>query len=280
MALPKPIASTPLLPTEMAAQPARPKFSPPPGWQIEPELFEPFKTWKEAPSPENASILVQHLKPIIDSALTAYGGGPGSRTLSSRAKQLAITSLQTYDPKKGTIRTHLLSNLRGLHRAAAAEQNIIQMPEQVALDRQVLQEAEKALTLELGHEPSTAQLADYTGLPIKRITYVRQAVLPAAMGGATAATADSDDEFDLARDAAAIIPGQEDPAFHAWVEFIYPDLSPRDQVILDYSLGLHGRRRLSPSQIAKKLGITPGAVSQRLQRLQETLDARDNLRVF
>jgi hypothetical protein len=55
-------------------------------------------------------------------------------------------------------------------------------------------------------------------------------------------------------------------------EFLYHDLDPTDQAILERSLGMHGRRRLAGRDIAKSLGITASAVSQRASRIQKQLD--------
>ena len=260
-----------------AEQPLRPTV--PAGWQIEPDYLESYQQWLKNPSPEAASLLVQKLQPILDSAITSYAG-QSSPTIRSRARKMAIDALKTYDPKRGTIRTHLLSQLRGLRRTAAAEQSLIQLPEQRALDWQILQEAERALTLELGHEPSTAQLADYTGLPIKRITQLRKIQLPVPFGASEGVAPSGESSLDPSQDLAARLPWIEDAQFSAWVDYVYQDLSPRDQVILDYMLGLHGKPKLSTGEIAKRLRITPSAVSQRTKYLQQLLSARDVFQPF
>ncbi len=244
--------------------------------QLEPEYRESYMAWKANPSPATATPLIKKLSPIIDSALTSYGW-TSSPTLRSRARVMAIESLKSYDPTRGNIRTHLLSQLRGLRRVASAEQNLVKVPEYVALERRKIQDAEKELALELGYEPSTAQVADRTGLPIRRIAAIRRAKIPVTIPRGV--SADDGSEYDVASTAAATIPGH-DPGFEAWVDFVYGDLSPRDQVILDYSMGLHGRTLLPANEIAKKLNITPSAVSQRMARIKALLDERPKLHLF
>jgi len=62
-----------------------------------------------------------------------------------------------------------------------------------------------------------------------------------------------------------------------WLSFVYHDLQPTDQVILEHTVGLNGKPVLSKQMIARKLGISPGAVSQRAAKIQARLDLRDQL---
>jgi hypothetical protein len=43
---------------------------------------------------------------------------------------------------------------------------------------------------------------------------------------------------------------------------------------MDMTLGRNGRRRTSTQDIAKKLRVSPGAVSQRAAKIQDMLDKR------
>ena len=72
---------------------------------------------------------------------------------------------------------------------------------------------------------------------------------------------------------ASYLPGQNTAA-DAWANFVYGDLGPTDQLIMDMTLGRNGRRRASTQEIARRLNITPGAVSQRAAKIQAMLDKR------
>ena len=74
-------------------------------------------------------------------------------------------------------------------------------------------------------------------------------------------------------DVASVIPGDHRAA-DAWFDFVYGDLSPTDKLVVDMTLGRNGRRRTSTQEIARKLNITPGAVSQRAAKIQAMLDKR------
>ena len=78
---------------------------------------------------------------------------------------------------------------------------------------------------------------------------------------------------------ASTIPGQTTGS-DAWVEFVYGDLNPTDQFVMERAMGLHGHQTIPAQQIAKHLGITPGAISQRMSRIQQLLDQRDEFGVL
>jgi hypothetical protein len=63
-------------------------------------------------------------------------------------------------------------------------------------------------------------------------------------------------------------------------QFLYHDLDPHDQVILEYGLGLNGSPKLPAAQIARRLRISPGAVSQRASRIQQQLDELEDAAVL
>jgi hypothetical protein len=67
------------------------------------------------------------------------------------------------------------------------------------------------------------------------------------------------------------------PDDSAWISLVYSDLGPVDQYILERVLGLHGHPPTPPSRVAKELKVSPGAVSQRMEKIQAQLDRRDEL---
>lgn len=228
-----------------------------------------YDTWKTNQTPENNTKILGAVQPVIDTALSSYVGQQHSPTLKSRARLMALKALGTYDPQRGNVRTHLLSQMQSLRRLSAKEQNIISIPEQVGLDYQHLSTAENELRDVLNREPTDDELADHTGLSVRRLRKVRAFNQPVAEGTISRETADDTVNTDTASD----IPGAHRAA-DAWMNFVYDDLSPTDKLIMDMTLGRNGRRRTSTQDIAKKLRISPGAVSQRAAKIQDMLDKR------
>jgi DNA-directed RNA polymerase specialized sigma subunit len=239
---------------------------------LESHIAPSFNTWKADPSPANTSALLKTVHPIMTAALRTYGGS-NSPTMLSKAKLITIDAMGRYDPTKSKMKTHLMSHLQGLRRASAKEQQILSVPEQVGLDLNTMREAENELKDKLGRDPSSIELADHTGLSLKRLAYIRNAKPSYAVGGLQRTYGDSEDIY-----TPAIQSDLQDN--NAWHEFVYHDLMPIDQLILEHTLGLHGRRVLSNQELAKKIKLSPGAVSQRKSKIQDKLDLKDELGIF
>jgi DNA-directed RNA polymerase specialized sigma subunit len=226
--------------------------------------------WKTNQTPEYNSKILKEVQPIIDTAVSSYGGGSATPAFKTRAKLMALKAMQNFDPAKGNVRTHLLSQLQSLRRLAAQEQNVISIPEQVGLDFQKLTEAENALRDKFSREPNDDEVADFTGLSTRRIKKIRMFHKPIAEGSTVIATAD---DYADSGATASKIPGQHAEQ-DAWADFVYGDLDATNKLIMDMSLGRNGRKKLSVQEIARKLNVTPGAVSQRAAKIQAMLDQR------
>lgn len=240
--------------------------------QLEPDYQEHFDAWKQSDTPQTRNQLLKATQPVIDRAVYSYAGNSPSPYIKSQAKLMALDAFGDYNPAKGNLRTHLLTRLQRLQRTNAQNQQIISIPERVAIDRRNLFEVEERLRDELGRDPSDAEIADYTGLSLKRIGYIRNANTGINTGSIM-------DEEGETFDPGSIIPGNTQVE-DAWREMIYYDLQPVDQAIMDYTLGLHGAPVLENRQIASRLGISEGAISQRKNKIQALLDERFNISPF
>lgn len=232
--------------------------------------FEPvYQQWKTTRTPDMNTKMLATVQPVVDTALMSYAGKTTSPTLKSRARLMALKALDTYDPQKGNIRTHLLSQMQSLRRMTAKEQNIISLPEQVGLDYQRLGESENELRDQLGRDPTDNELSDHTMLSSRRIRKIRAFSQPVAEGSTAQEFGDEANDGNVA----STIPGATS-ASDAWLNFVYDDLGPIDKTIMDLTLGRNGRRRVSTQEIARKLNVTPGAISQRAAKIQVMLDKR------
>jgi DNA-directed RNA polymerase specialized sigma subunit len=233
------------------------------GGKLETDYDDAFTSWKKQPSPKTRGMLLRAVDPVISTALHSYApkGGPNSR---SQARLMAMKAFESYEPTQGSLKTHLLSQLRGLQRVQGRSQQIISIPERVVLDRQHLTEEEKVLRDRLGRDPSDGEIAGATGLSLKRINYIRQAQPGVATGSIM-------DDTGTPFSPQSNMPGVDMPGM-VWEEMIYNDLGPTNQAIMDFGLGLHGSPVLDNREIAQRLGITPSAVTQRKTKIQAMLD--------
>jgi DNA-directed RNA polymerase specialized sigma subunit len=238
---------------------------------LEPEFAPHYDAWQKQPTPEHTDNLLKAVHPVLTSAMRTYGV-VGSPTLQTRAKLMALDAMKRYDPTKSKLRTHLMFQLQGLRRAAAKETQILSVPEQVALDLNNLRGSENRLRDQLGRDPADSELADHTGLSIKRLKYIRGMRQSYSQGSFQRPTEEGEDIYQPAV--------QNKGNVEHWHDFVYYDLSPVDQVIMEHTLGMHNKPVLQNAEIARKLGISPGAVSQRKARIQSKLDLRDELKVI
>lgn len=218
----------------------------------------PYEAYMKSPGPETSGPLLAALKPVIDESLRSYAGSESqTATARARAKVMALDAVTRYDPSRAKLRTHLLSHLRGLRRTVERSISGVYVPEQWKIDSRRVDAAVTDARDELGREPSDAEISDRAGLPIDRVRRARQ--VPGVLAGSQF---EGGFEFNH--------PGEK--AWKSWVDGIYHDSDPKDQVILEYSLGLHGKPVLPANEIATMLGLSGGAISQRKARLQIELD--------
>ena len=240
--------------------------------QLEPEMADAWHAWKAADSPATRGALLSQVKPVLSSAVYSYAGAGASPAVQGQAKLMALRAFGTYDPAKGSMRTHLLSQLRSLQRTAAQGSQIISVPERVSLDRRHLMESEEQLRDKLGRDPSDMEVSARTGLSLKRLGYIRRAA-PGTNSGSH-----MDAEGDVYSPVSTIpnAGGTDD----AWADMIYHDLGDIDRTIMDYTLGLRGAKPLSNSDLAARLGLSAGAVSQRKAKIQAMLDEQSSIDPF
>lgn len=248
-------------------KPPRPQIG-----KLEDEFVEPYLAWKQKATPQTRSAFLTQLHPVISAAVRSYAGAETGPSVQSQARLMALRSLDSYDPTKGPLKTHLLSQLQGLRRVSAQTQQIISLPERVALDRQHILTAEKELVDELGRPPSDMELARHAGISRKRLAYIRQSAAPVNSGRLQGAMGDPINP-------AVRIPG-DTPAASMWEEMVYRDLDPTNQFIMERSLGLNGHTPVATADLAKKLGISAAAISQRKAKIQQLLDQRFETTLF
>lgn len=240
--------------------------------RLEPEYAEAFNGWKTAPTPLSTTKLLTTIQPSIDKAISAHVG-QGNPILRSRAKTMSLSALAGYDPTRARIGTHLMNQLQGLKRYSRQQQQIIRVPERMVLESNQMRDAENELRERLGRDPTGYELADHTGISTRRLAHIRRYKPPMAEGFFSQMGGEEED--------GGYMPSVEQaaPQDH-WLELVYGDLDTTSQLILEHSLGLHGKRMLSNQALAANLGITPGAVSQRKALLQRKLDQQQDLSPF
>jgi len=140
-------------------------------------------------------------------------------------------------------------------------------PERFRRQQAEIAKAEELLRDDLGREATDEELADITRLPIRRIAKVRARMRPRISSSRFDNVEDDDEAPDLV--------GQEETDYDQWIDAVYHDLPPVDRLILQHRTGYRGADTLDNQELARRLNLTPAAVSQRAARIQKKLDSFD-----
>jgi len=233
--------------------------------RLEPRYQPQFNAWKNNPTTATTGALLKSVQPDIDKGIFAHVG-KSDPLLASKAKKMALQAIRSYDPTKAKLGTHIVNQLQGLKRVARQQSQILPIPERVVMDQGYIERAKAELADEFGRDPTAVELADRTGISVKRINYVNKFRYPMAVGSMANMSEEDDDLYQ---------PEVQQTQSDSWLEFVYSDLDPTNQKIMEWTLGLHGNKALSNQDIARKLRMTPGAVSQRKAKIQQVLNQEE-----
>lgn len=219
-----------------------------------------FDQWKANPTDgKYISEFLKSVEPTISSALRSYA--PGQETsLRTRANIMTLDIANRYKPDKKThINTFLMNGLKSLQREAHKRQQPIHIPENVSLEQNRLINASKDVMAKKGRPGTVHELADMSGMSVKRIEKVRKYKNPVSSSTLLSEKGDS------------LFNQQKDPQ-DVWAEYVYHDLNPIDKKVYEWSTGYGGSKLMSKSDIAKHLKISAPAVSQRVSRIIKKLE--------
>lgn len=224
------------------------------------DIEQTYATWKQAPTPQNGAVLFRQLDPFVKAAVQRHTGGTSAVNIG-RAKSLLIDALPRYDGR-ASMATFVDRQLQPMQRWSAKHKVGVRITHGYSAERKMLNDVESELIDELGRHPSRAEIADKSGLPLARIQKILSLQLP--VPGEKSFQGGSD--FSEAADQAV------ESDNNMWLLAVYYGLNPVNQVIMEHTLGLNGAPKFSNQDIAKRLRITPGAVSQRKNKIQAMLD--------
>lgn len=224
-------------------------------------LDESYKVWKNKPTPRSLGLVLESAHPVLNSALSSYAGG--NKALLGRARLLAADAVRTFDPDRGVkLQTHLMSRLQPLQRHARERGRVTHVPERVSMDLYRMNQAADSFNAENQRDPSDGELSQLTHMPIRRLNKIRKY----AHGDIAESMLTEHEDGDEG----VMYPGTDKPNPDAiWLEYVHHDLSPIDQQILEWKTGYNGKPVLSNNDIARKLKLTPSAISQRSGKISE-----------
>ena len=197
--------------------------------------------------------LLNSLEPTISAALSNIVGG--DERYRTKARLIALSSLPGYDPSVGaSLNTYVYNRLQGLRRLSADRGNFIHVPERSALERKQLEEIKRDYILETGVEPSLAELADRSGMSVKKVGRLM------SIFGTTSTSATRGEHGDS-------LEAKQRTATELYTDTFYSELPETDKKIYEWTTGYMGSPMLDRAAIARKLKMSEAAVSQHAKKI-------------
>lgn len=197
----------------------------------------------------NVDQLINSHKKLIEAEASKYAKFLPQLFVVVEAYKLATQAAKSYKPELGIkFSTYLTNALQKLSRLSTQYGNTVRVPENKQFKINRLNQIEAGLTDDLGRPPSAAELSDASGLGLAAVNNLLMT---------------RKKEVNLSN--LAYTPVFTDSVDDEWIHFVYHDLSEKDKLIFEYRTGFGGKPILDNNAIAKKLGVSPSTVSQRVK---------------
>lgn len=216
--------------------------------EINPELPKQqemllWKQWHRTKSPDKLTELVVSLDPLIQKRVNQFMGAPLPRSaIEAEARKQAIGAIESFKPGKGAaLGTHVNNYLQKVFRYVSTYQNVGRLPESRTSKIDLFNKTKAYLEQQKGREPTTIELADELNWSPSEVGRMEVELrkdlgLETSFGGMQLLDVNKHAEL---------------------LTFGYFELTPDEQLVFDYSIGAHGKVRLTMDQIAKRLHKTP-----------------------
>lgn len=222
--------------------------------------------WTRSKSPAHLQAMLDHLSPDIDKAIYAYSGLNAGPAVKTKAKLLAAKAIKNYAPDSGSsLKSWVYTQLQPINRYSR-ELAPAPIPERAYQQLSELKKTEADFYENKGRVASDSELADMTGMSMRQISKIRGMDKRVFSEGSTAFAGENP------ATSQEITATQNLNFRKDTLDTMYSSFTPQEQIIIEHKLGYNNKPVLSNNDIAKKLRISPGRVSQLTTSLAQRLD--------
>lgn len=207
-----------------------------------------YNRWRSGEN--NAKIeLLESLSPLIRKQVNKfYRSGIPEFAVRAEGFRLASGAIDSYDPKKAQLNTHVTNYLKKLSRFVTNYQNVGHIPEPRALIIGKYNTIYSNLESDKGREPTILELSDAMQIPVAEIERL-QSELRADLSLTLEEDADEIGFYSFTREE------ETDPKVRQAIETVYFESDPIDKKIMEYHFGLYGTPKLKSKDTASKLNL-------------------------
>ncbi len=221
-----------------------------------------YKTWKQDQTPDNMSALLKSLDSTINSVAATHGATRDENLKWALRLHLAKDIKNRFDPNKASLQTFVYQSLQRTPRIKAQQRSVIHTPESSDADLRQLRRTRQELIDIHDREPSRAEIADRSGISIKRLEKLEKQFGKPSMNLSAFHTETGGMDPMAMGDTPATA---QEQLYH---QYAVDALDSTDRRIYD---SLQHNAPSSKKEIAAVLGISAPAVSQRIEKINKAL---------
>lgn len=209
--------------------------------------LELWHAWKKDPSPDTLSPLMTHLAPLIHNETNKWTQtGIHKDVLINQARSYSYEAIQSFDPKKSQLNTHVINALKRLNRFAIENQNAVRAQEGKIFEYRKFMLEKNDLENLLGREATKEELQSHFKVGNK-IGDFKPII---------------ENYYGAHSEAGGSVVKQEYSHDNTALHLAYDAMTPKQQEIFKSSYGYNNSPVLSNAEIAKKWKISAPAVSK------------------
>lgn len=223
-----------------------------------------WKQWdKNGRKPDDLRPLVKSLQPLVNNRMKLYKNSLRdipSPFIESEFHNRLVNALDSFDPNRGRMSTHITNHLKQVDRFVKNYQNDARASEDITSDFGVYNRGFSQLRDAFGRDPTTHELSDKLQMPVKRIQAIQQQNIKSYGVGSQK------------EDPRTFVPSKTKQIMEL---LPYEIDDPEELNVFEHLHGVNGKPQLKPTEIARKLGFSPAKVTRIRNRLAKKWNQYD-----